>query len=394
MRTLQPPLATLERDLFQPSDALILRWTQGETLPPGVAEALAADTDARARRADLEQAAAEAFDIDFDRPPPPLPAALRARIQRRVAVRNATFAPIPQAGQIVRIDALPGRSQELPRPLTVLLAEPAATPNRWSGWLVVAETDYAGPWDLLLGPEDEPCDPLARVVQVWNPVHLDPTLASRVLAQLSPARLAAVQALAAAYASGVQPTADSATRSVWARQIGEHRLLTGTPLSSANDPRHRYQQLYTRVAQTVFSLPAPSAQRPANVLTQLADWLRDWAAGCSVTLTALTPLAQPMGDDEPAEVHERHYQLANLARLRLRLDEAQALVHVRLERVAEQTLHVECREAAETILKATLNAEHPAVELAINPQRPGELIITDQTGQTSMRIPLSSTHGG
>jgi hypothetical protein len=49
---------------------------------------------------------------------------------------------------------------------------------------------------------------------------------------------------------------------------------------------------------------------------------------------------------------------------------------------------------AETILKATLNAEHPAVELAINPQRPGELIITDQTGQTSMRIPLSSTHGG
>lgn len=277
MRTLQPPLATIERDLFKPSDALILRWTQGETLPLDVAESLAADTDARARRADLEQAATEVLDIDFNRPSPTLPTALRARIQRRVAARNATFDPTPQPGQIVRIDDVGGAGVGLAHPLAALLAEPTADPQHWSGWLVAAEVDYAGPWDVLLGPDDEPCDPLARVVQVWNPVQLDPALASRVLAQLSPARLAAVQALAAAYASGVQPTADSATRSVWARQIGGYHFLTGTPLSSADDPRHRYQQLYTRVAQTFFSLPAHSDQRSANVLTQLADWLRDWA---------------------------------------------------------------------------------------------------------------------
>jgi hypothetical protein len=46
-----------------------------------------------------------------------------------------------------------------------------------------------------------------------------------------------------------------------------------------------------------------------------------------------------------ANAYMNRGNLANLARLRLRLDEAQALVHVRLERVAEQTLHVECREA-------------------------------------------------
>ena len=53
--------------------------------------------------------------------------------------------------------------------------------------------------NALLGPDDEPCDPLARVIQTWNPVQIDPRTISRVLAQLRPARDAHHPAPAAAF---------------------------------------------------------------------------------------------------------------------------------------------------------------------------------------------------
>jgi hypothetical protein len=394
MRTLQPPLTTIEHSLFQPSDALIQRWTAGESLPPGLAESLAADTAACARRADLEQAATEPLAIDFDRPPPPLPPALRALIQRRVAARNATFDPPPQAGQIVRVDDVGGSGVGLSHPLAVLLAEPSADPQRWSGWLVAAEADYAGPWDVLLGPEDEPCDPLARLVQLWNPVQLEARHISRVLAQLSPARLAAVRALAADYATGTEPAAKAgASLRLCSRQVGTHRLLTGTPLSGDHDPRHYYQQLYARAAQTFLNVPKPLTQSAPNALERLAGLLQDWASGCGMLLTAMTPLAQPMGDAAPAP-QALDYQLGDLARLRLRLDEGQALVHVRVESLVEQTLHVEYRESTETVLKAILNSQQPVVELAVDPHCSSELLLTDSTGQPLARLPLGRNDGG
>lgn len=393
MRTLQPPLTTIERDLFQPSDALILRWTLGETLPPDVAESLAANTDACARRAELVDADAEPFDFNADQPPPTLPPDLSALIQRRVAARNAAFDPTPQAGQIVRIDALPDRQPELPRPLAVLLAAPSADASHWSGWLVAPETHYAGPWDALLGPDDEPCDPLARVIQTWNPVQIDPRTISRVLAQLRPARLAAVQALAADAARG-RPPATAATPSlrVQSRQIDGHRLLTGTPLSGDDDPRHRYQQLYARAAQTYFAAPAAVPAR-LHPVQWLAEQLRNWASGCGLVLTTLTPLAQPMGEADSHE-SERYYQISDRARLRLRLEDNPALVRVQLEPLAQEIVQVEWREADEILLKATLEPGQPALELTVDPQRRSELVLSNHAGQVLLRMPLGADDGG
>ena len=400
MRTLRPTLTFIESNLFQPSDELIQRWTAGEPLPPGMADALAANPDACARRADLERAESEEDDeipgeaIEV----PPMPTKLRALIRRRVAARNAAFDPIPQAGQIVRIDAVRGpdgplETIDLPQPLAVLLAAPTADAPIWSGWLVATETDYAGPDDVLLGPEDEPCDPLARTVQTWNPVRVYLPSVSRVLAQLTPERLAAVRALAAVRTAPMASAADPARPGrVVSRPAGSYSVLTGAPLGDDDDPRRAYRNLYARAVQTFLEPPVALAQaRPAA--TSGLDWLvgvlRDWAERCGEALTPITPLAQPMSGGAATDPGEAHYQLGERVRLRLRAAATPPFVQVRVERLpAAAPLRVEWREAGELLLKAPLDPDHPAVDVTVDPGRPSELTLVDEAGAVLARFPL------
>lgn len=53
MKTLWPPLALLETELFSPSDALIERWRTGKELPADLQRALETDPESCARRAAL-----------------------------------------------------------------------------------------------------------------------------------------------------------------------------------------------------------------------------------------------------------------------------------------------------------------------------------------------------
>ncbi|MFO1419584.1 MAG: hypothetical protein U1F59_01230 [Candidatus Competibacteraceae bacterium] len=415
MRTLRPSLTFIEHHLFQPSDDLIQRWTAGEPLPPGVADALAANPDACARRAELEQAESEE---SADEVPgealavPPLPAKLRALIRRRVAARNAAFDPIPQAGQIVRIDEVRGpdgplEAIDLPHPLAVLLAEPTAIDQVWSGWLVATETDYAGPDDGLLGPEDEPCDPLARLVQTWNPVRVYLPSVSRVLAQLNPERLAAIRALAATRTEPMAAAADPAQPGrVVSRQVGSYAILTGAPLGD-DDPRRAYRTLYARAVQTFLEPPVALARAAATPLTlalsptnggegterlrldRLIGVLRDWAERFGEALAPITPLAQPMSDGAATDQQEAHYELGGRVRLRLRAAATPPFVQVRVDRLAATApLRVEWREAGELLLKAPLDLNHPTVELTVDPGRPSELTLVDEAGDVLLRFPL------
>lgn len=410
MRTLRPTLTFIESNLFQPSDDLIQRWTAGEPLPPGMADALAANPDARARRADLERAESEEDDeipgeaIEV----PPMPPKLRALIRRRVAARNAAFDPIPQAGQIVRIDAVRGpdgllETIDLPQPLAVLLAEPTAIDRVWSGWLVATETDYAGPDDVLLGPEDEPCDPLARTIQTWNPVRVYLPSVSRVLAQLTPERLAAVRALAATRTAPTASAADPARPGrVVSRQAGSYSVLTGAPLGDDDDPRRAYRNLYARAVQTFLEPPVALAQafalekpaKPArsaasSPLDRLVGVLRDWAERCGEALTPVTPLAQPMSGGAATDPGEAHYQLGGRVSLHLRAAATPPFVQVRVERLPEAApLRVEWREAGELLLKAPLDSNHPAVDVTVDPGRPSELTLVDEAGAVLARFPL------
>ncbi|WP_295545598.1 hypothetical protein [uncultured Pseudacidovorax sp.] len=141
--------------------------------------------------------------------------------------------------------------------------------GRWQGWLAAGEADWAGAWDVLLEPQDEPFEPLFGVVQAWNPVTLVPAppLCARVLGELSATRLAAIRAVAdewaaqrvGAPAGTVQATPPAPGQIALRGVAGCFTVLTGTPLAAEGDPRADYQGLYQQAARRLAQSAAPAA---------------------------------------------------------------------------------------------------------------------------------------
>jgi hypothetical protein len=396
MRKLWPPLTLIENEWFAPSAGLLQRWRDGDA-PPELAAALAQDPDARARRAALDQADQQDFAPGDDRPVPPLPATLREQIRRRDEARRAAFSPKPTAGQILRIDEVIGPAGplgwDLPKPLAVLIAESTETPPVWWGWLVApaSQTDYAAYYDVLLGPEDEPCDPLAGMVQLWNPVHVYLPSTSRVLAELKPERLAAIRALAAECAATPQPdTIPPHPGEILVRQVGAYTVRTGTPYGGAQDPRLRYQRLYFEAAAAVKE-PARLAAAARSPLERVVDALRDWATEVGALLTPYAPVKQPMAGAIRASPWDTatHYDLDETLRLRLWVDETNRLLNLRLECRADLDLRVQLQEDGETVQTARLRPDAPAVELSADLAKISELLVSTTQGDLRYRLPLN-----
>ena len=206
-------------------------------------------------------------DVDGtdDADPPPW---LKTHFRQRQAARDVAYQPTPKAGQIVRIhpsDAGEGASLEC---LAVLLDAEIAQ-GRWRGWLVGRDTDYASDWDLILGPEDDPRDPLCQMIHIWMSVSLAIERADQVLAELSEDRLAAVRSMAHDYVQGkVRLAVDDDRMGVHlARELMDGTgVVSGTPIREANDPRREYQTLYSETAMllsqstdTAHAAPVPQA---------------------------------------------------------------------------------------------------------------------------------------
>ena len=388
MSSLWPPLTVLENELFTPSEALIWRWRRGDALPADLRRALEADPEARARRETLDTAAVANPSVIEEAPAPPLPPDLRTLIRRRVAARQKSFSPVPIPGQIVRIDEARGPhgplNWDLSRPLAVLLNEPTETPEVWYGWLATAETDYASDWDLLLGAEDEPCDPQARMIQLWNPVHVYLPSVSRVLAELRPERLAAVRALAVECLTA--PESDRALARpgvIVRRSMGAYSVRTGTPLGNASDLRHRYQQLYHAYAEAVRE-PARQAVaqgQPASLLDRLRTTLLD---AIGDVLQPYQPMAQPMGE---TTAPEWHYRIPDRLRLTLTTT-VDDLALLRLETLSAQPLQVQVLDDEEIVATACLDPGQPVIELRLDPTEPRVLLIGDADQSERYRIPL------
>ena len=114
-----------------------------------------------------------------------VPQALGAYLSRKVAALSATFSLFPSPGQIVSVERLVGpkgpMEEDLARPLCAVIDSPTETEDVWWGWMVGAEPDYACEWDFVLYDSDEPRDPLAAVVQLWNPVRVYLPSVARVI---------------------------------------------------------------------------------------------------------------------------------------------------------------------------------------------------------------------
>ncbi|CDH44668.1 hypothetical protein [Candidatus Contendibacter odensensis] len=385
MNTLWPPLALLETELFSPSDALIERWRSGVKLPADMQRALDADPESHARRSALETALSTDPAIAEAAPIPPVPPDLRALIRQRVASRQATFSRLPTPGQIVRIDEVRGPNGllhwDLPRPLTVLLVESTATRQVWYGWLVMAESDYAGYWDLLLGSEDEPCDPLARMVQLWNPVHVYLPSVSRVLAQLTPNRLVAVRALAVDCATASEPDpAPAQPGRIVRRQVAGHWLHTGTPLGGPDDPRHAYQRLCHAYAAAVRE-PARLAHAQPTLAERLLSLLRKASEACSL---ALTTAPAPVMGEATTEI----YRLGDWLELELHESPDEVgILTLRIRNLQATPCRVQIVRQGEVRRESVLEP-HQDARILVEAAPSTELVLLDENGER-LRWPLA-----
>jgi hypothetical protein len=152
----------------------------------------------------------------------------------------------------------------------------------WQGWMAAGEADWAGAFDVLLEPDDEPFEPAFGLIQAWNVLTLEPSpqLCARVLGEISATRLAAIRAVHDEWAAQkVLPIAPAPGRIALRTVGGVFSVLSGTPLG-AQDPRADYQALYRTVGLQLGSAPTQSAKAaPAASASPRAARPQAWPEG-------------------------------------------------------------------------------------------------------------------
>ncbi|RZL65878.1 MAG: hypothetical protein EOP81_02575 [Variovorax sp.] len=185
--------------------------------------------------------------------------------QRREAVAARGFSARWAPGRLVSV-LHEGR-------LLGVLLDKCVQGDLWQGWLAASEADWAGAFDVLLEPEDEPFEPMFGLVQTWNALTLRqaPQLCARVLGEVSATRLAAIRAVHDEWAAQLPlPIEPEPGRIALRTAGGVFSVLSGTPLG-IDDPRTDYQSLYREaarplavpVASVSSSLSGPSADGTA-----------------------------------------------------------------------------------------------------------------------------------
>jgi len=209
-----------------------------------------------------------------------LPGPLEDLARRRAALAQRDFDARWAPGRLVGL-----RHQG--RMLGVLLdqREDAVHPARWRGWLASGETDWAGAFDVLLEPTDEPFEPAFGMIQVWNPVTIaeSPRWHARVFGELSATRLAAIRAVHDEWLARAPLAITPAPGVVALREAADtFSVLTGTPLAPQADERAEYQALYRAQAQQLCAAltheagPSTRASAQARDGESLGARLRRW----------------------------------------------------------------------------------------------------------------------
>jgi len=277
----QPSLDQIEQQLFRVADRIL--FEAAARIEEGApAESLGFEPELLAR---INRMLADAhIPVPApSQPAPEMPATLARHLARKAAAA-AAFGKFdqPRAGQIVAIETLTGPEgeidEDLARPLCALIDRPTDTPNVYWGWMVGAEPDYASEADFILTDDDEPRDPIAATVQLWNPVRIFKATVAYVVGQLAPQRLTALRSMAADFIADVDdtdastPASEPAHRPVTRRTAAGHAVFTGPAMGSEPDPRSLYQTMYLAAAD-VLMLPALQAEATWAAQRQSA-WLQ------------------------------------------------------------------------------------------------------------------------
>jgi hypothetical protein len=169
--------------------------------------------------------------------------------------------------------------------------------RQWVGWSAACETSWAGDFDVLLEPEDDPFEPMFGVIQTWNPVtiELSTSIQAKVLGELSEVRLEAIRAVSQEYAAGVKLSIPVEPGYIALRMAADKFLvLTGTPLDK-DDERHAYQNAYRSAVARLMAkqLTERLTQTHASVaktlhgLERVKAWFAtDWLVRPAFVVTA------------------------------------------------------------------------------------------------------------
>jgi hypothetical protein len=324
MRRLAPSLSVIESNLFDPSTALVRRWSEGDaSLSSETRAALEQDSFARTLRDDFEATTADNSADVSTQGDSTIPADFAEAVRLRVANVERRLSAQPRPGLILAVREAMGREGplgwDLSQPLAVLLSEPTEHPDVWYSWVMSWETDYATWWDVLLEKDDEPYDPSAAMVQVWNPVHLYLPSAGEPLGELSEDRLDAVRAVADDLAVDHPDPAEADPGTLVQRvATGGYPVLTGSPLGDDSDPRHRYHALYFEAAGFVREVARLAEESPREAAApwwqRVLDRLNSAAGVAGLPLTP-EPVSALSSEDAPRE-DTTAYLLADLVRVR------------------------------------------------------------------------------
>jgi hypothetical protein len=296
----KPALAEIERTMYRPAEQLC--FDAASKVMAGAPLDDVTDDELVRSRVESLLSAKDAGPVPQSAPAIEIPTAVVTYLERKATAAAHSFESPPRPGQIVAVESLRGPAgpidEDLARPLCAVIDLPTEVDDVWWGWMVGSELDYACEWDFVLGTEDEPRDPIAATIQLWNPVRVYLPSVARVIGQLSPDRHAALHSMVADFlaepgeaveatakiAVGASPYLASRTTSTGMP------VTTGMPITAETDPRNLYQTLYEGAAD-VLQLPAIDA---AHVAEQ-ARWL---AAASVQTLGVYRFLATAAHDPE------------------------------------------------------------------------------------------------
>ena len=357
---LTPPIEFIDRQLFGVTEGLMEAVHRGET-SRGVADAVRGTPEWSEYQENLRANpdASVGLPVEVNRPEA-IPDHIRNLIRRRVAAKSIATEPLPQPGQIVLIEKIvtprPNQIDGLMQmPLYVLLDAPAQAPVVWHGWLVSAETDYASWWDFVLQEQDAPFDPEAAMVQLWNPVQIYLPMATRVVGKLSPARLQAVRALAADFATSEPPAdVDPWPGRVASRSTSTGLLVTtGSPLAVGGDARARYQDLYYRAGEAIRDPARLALHTLADVpASRVGSFLNRLIAGAGRAAEILLPeprIAIAMNSSEAVETPDLLWPEAARLRVLELTPEGDGRMEIRAIGLASLTVEVRNGEDLESL---------------------------------------------